>query len=60
MRNDLLLLFGNQKYDGRLHARGQGDSCARDALDRVRNVVASAGGKPEHVEAVYFTSFVMQ
>ena len=26
----------------------------------VRKIVATAGGKPEKVEAVYFTSFVMQ
>jgi hypothetical protein len=26
----------------------------------VRKIIAGAGGKPEKVEAVYFTSFVMQ
>jgi hypothetical protein len=31
-----------------------------DSLAAVRKVVTSAGGRPELVEAVYFTSFVMQ
>jgi flagellar FliL protein len=59
VRNDLLLLFGNQKYsviatrDGKEQLRAQ-------ALATVRKVIAAAGGKPERVEAVYFTSFVMQ
>ncbi|HEY6482531.1 MAG TPA: flagellar basal body-associated FliL family protein [Steroidobacteraceae bacterium] len=59
VRNDLLLLFGNQKVDvvstreGKEHLRA-------DALAAVRNIVAGAGGHSDHVEAVYFTSFVMQ
>ncbi len=59
VRNDLLLLLGNQKVDvvstreGKEHLRA-------DALAAVRNIVAGAGGHPDHVEAVYFTSFVMQ
>jgi len=59
IRNDLLMLFSNQKYadiasrDGKEALRGR-------ALDAVRRAVSSNGGKPEHVEAVYFTSFVMQ
>jgi len=59
IRNDLLLLFGNQKYseiatrEGKEHLRAQ-------ALETVRRAVAGNGGKSERVEAVYFTSFVMQ
>ena len=59
LRNDLLLLFSNQKAvelqtrDGREHLRAQ-------ALDTVRKVVAGTGGHPELVDAVLFTSFVMQ
>ncbi len=59
VRNDLLLLFGNQKYaviatrDGKEQLRAQ-------ALAAIRKVIAKAGGTPEKVEAVYFTSFVMQ
>jgi flagellar protein FliL len=59
LRNDLLLLFSNQKYaeistrEGKEHLRAQ-------ALTTVRHIVQTSGGKPERVEAVYFTSFVMQ
>jgi flagellar protein FliL len=59
VRNDLLLLFAGQKYatistsEGKEHLR-------TDSLAAVRKVIASAGGKSELVEAVYFTSFVMQ
>ena len=59
LRNDLLLLFSNQKAvelqtrDGREHLRAQ-------ALDTVRHAVTTAGGHAEKVEAVLFTSFVMQ
>jgi flagellar protein FliL len=59
IRNDLLLLFSNQKAadlatdDGKekLHAA---------ALVTVRKVLAANGGKPETVDEVLFTSFVMQ
>ena len=59
IRNDLLLLFGNQKYE--LIATREGkEKLRKDALESIRKVVKQAGGKPESVEAVYFTSFVMQ
>jgi flagellar FliL protein len=59
VRNDLLLLFANQKYadiatrDGKERLRGA-------ALAAVRKDVAANGGNPDRVDAVYFTSFVMQ
>jgi len=59
VRNDLLLLLGNQKSsvlgtrDGKEHLRA-------DALAAIRHVIEGAGGKPDKVEAIYFTSFVMQ
>lgn len=59
VRNDLLMLLSNQKYadvstrEGKEHLRA-------DALRAVRHVVDSAGGQPESVEQVLFTSFVMQ
>src|SRR5215472_12917155 len=59
VRNDLLLLFSNQKY-AQLSSR-EGKEALRDqALEAVRKVLSQAGGHPEHLEAVYFTSFVMQ
>jgi len=59
VRNDLLLLFGNQKYAVISTTAGK-EKLRADALVAVREVVAGAGGRPERVEAVYFTSFVMQ
>jgi len=59
LRNDLLLLFSNQKAaelqtrDGREHLRAE-------ALETVRHDVTGSGGHPEKVDAVLFTSFVMQ
>ncbi len=59
IRNDLLLLFGGQKYSVVSTREGK-EALRKQTLDAVRKVVAAAGGKPEKVEAVYFTSFVMQ
>lgn len=59
VRNDLLLLLANQKYEVIATREGK-EALRQQALDVVRNVVENAGGKPALVEAVYFTSFVMQ
>ncbi len=59
VRNDLLLLFGGQKYSV-ISTREGKESLRTQTLAAVRKIVAGAGGKPEKVEAVYFTSFVMQ
>jgi flagellar FliL protein len=59
IRNDLLLLFGNQSYEVVATREGR-EKLRAQALATVRNAIKSAGGKSEHVEAAYFTSFVMQ
>ncbi|HTT01923.1 MAG TPA: flagellar basal body-associated FliL family protein [Steroidobacteraceae bacterium] len=59
IRNDLLLLFGNQKYQD-ISTRAGKERLRAQALDAVRRVIAASGGAAEKVEAVYFTSFVMQ
>ena len=59
VRNDLLLLFANQKYDV-VATRAGKEKLRADALTAIRQVVQSGGGKSEHIEQVYFTSFVMQ
>jgi flagellar protein FliL len=59
VRNDLLLLFAGQKYSV-ISTREGKESLRTQTLAAVRKIVAAAGGKPELVEAVYFTSFVMQ
>ncbi len=59
VRDQLLMLFGNQKYEV-LSTREGKESLRKQALESVRTVISGAGGHPDHVEAVYFTSFVMQ
>jgi flagellar FliL protein len=59
VRDQLLMLFGNQKYEV-LSTREGKESLRKQALASVRSVIGSTGGNPERVEAVYFTSFVMQ
>jgi flagellar protein FliL len=59
VRNDLLMLFGGQKY-AVVSTREGKEALRTQTLAAVRKIVANAGGKPEKVEAVYFTSFVMQ
>lgn len=59
LRNDLLLLFGNQRVAE--VSTPEGKEALRSAtLESVRKVIAAEGGKPAALEAVYFTSFVMQ
>jgi len=59
IRNDLLLLFSNQKATDL--ATNEGKEKLRDtALTAVRKVLAANNGKPEKVDAVLFTTFVMQ
>ncbi len=59
VRNDLLLLLGNQSY-ATISSREGKEKLRQQALEAVRKVVTNAGGKAAKVEAIYFTSFVMQ
>jgi flagellar protein FliL len=59
VRNDLLILFANQQYAVLATAAGK-EQLRADALTAIRKDLAQAGGDPSKVEAVYFTSFVMQ
>jgi flagellar protein FliL len=59
VRNNLLLLFGNQKF-AELSTRAGKEGLRSQALASAREVIGAAGGHPEKLEAVYFTSFVMQ
>jgi flagellar FliL protein len=59
VRNDLLLLFGNQKYADIATREGK-ERLRAAALTVLRKDVEANGGHPERVDAVYFTSFVMQ
>jgi flagellar FliL protein len=59
IRNDLLMLFGAQEFAALSNREGK-EKLRADTLEVVRKVVKAEGGKPESVEAVFFTSFVMQ
>ncbi len=59
MRNDLLILLANQKYSVIATPAGK-EQLRAEALAAIRKDLAQAGGDPNKLEAVYFTSFVMQ
>jgi flagellar FliL protein len=59
IRNDLLLLFSNQKATDLATNEGK-ERLRAAALAAVRKVLAENDGKPEKVDAVLFTTFVMQ
>jgi flagellar FliL protein len=59
IRNDLLLLLGNVKFEG-VQTREGKEALRQSSLEAVRQIIKSEGGEPDKLEAVYFTSFVMQ
>jgi flagellar protein FliL len=59
IRNDLLLILGNQNYASVSKLEGK-EALRQRCLDAVRAVVKDSGGESAKVEALYFTSFVMQ
>ena len=59
IRNDLLLILGNQNYESVSKLEGK-EELRKRCLDAVRTVVKDSGGESAKVEALYFTSFVMQ
>jgi len=59
LRNDLLMLLGGQTYET-LSSREGKEQLRAEALKAVAEVVEAEGGRPETVEQLYFTSFVMQ
>ena len=59
IRNDLLMLFGNQQYEN-ISTREGKDKLRLEALALVGKVIAAEGGNAKKVEQLYFTSFVMQ
>jgi len=59
IRIDLLLSLGNQSYETVSKLEGK-EELRKRCLESVRAVVAESGGEGPAVEALYFTSFVMQ
>jgi flagellar FliL protein len=59
LRNDLLLILGNQTYDSVATREGK-EALRNKSLEAVRAIVKDMQGEPGKVEALYFSSFVMQ
>ncbi|HTP39010.1 MAG TPA: flagellar basal body-associated FliL family protein [Steroidobacteraceae bacterium] len=59
IRNDLLLLYSAQKYDGLVSAEGK-EALRSQTLDVIRKTLAAENYDPKLVEGAYFTSFVIQ
>ncbi|HEY4341854.1 MAG TPA: flagellar basal body-associated FliL family protein [Steroidobacteraceae bacterium] len=59
IRNDLLMLFSNQKATELATNEGK-EQLRAAALAAVRKVVGANGGQAEKVDTVLFTTFVMQ
>lgn len=59
IRNDLVLLYSAQQPEALLAPEGK-EKLRAATLDAVRKTIAAEGAKAEAVEAVYFTSFVIQ
>lgn len=59
LRNDLLMLYGNKQVEEVSTPEGK-EALRAATLEAVRKVVKAENGDANAVEAVYFTSFVMQ
>jgi len=59
VRNDMLMILSNQTYASVSSAEGK-EVLRKRCLDAVRAIVKEMGGDDTKVEALYFTSFVMQ
>lgn len=59
IRNDLLLLFGGKRVEEVATPEGK-EALRVAALETVRKIITAEGEHGEALEAVYFTSFVMQ
>lgn len=58
-RNDLMLLFSQQSAEALATKEGK-EKLRADALKQAKASLQYAGGKPETIETVLFTSLVMQ
>ena len=59
IRNNLLMLFGNQNFDKINSTEGK-EALRTEALKSISDSLKGEGAKPNKVEQLYFTSFVMQ
>jgi flagellar FliL protein len=59
IRNNLLMLFGNQNFE-KLNSMEGKEALRAEALKSIGESLKSEGGKANKIEQLYFTSFVMQ
>jgi flagellar protein FliL len=59
VRNDLLLILGGQTFATVSTTEGK-EALRSKCLESVRAIVKEMGGESKKIEALYFTSFVMQ
>jgi flagellar protein FliL len=59
VRNDLLMILGNQSYESVATLEGK-EALRQRCLESVRGIVKEMGGDATKIEALYFTAFVMQ
>lgn len=59
VRNDLVLLFSSQDNNVLMTSEGK-EKLRATTLDTIRKVLTANGAKGQEIEAVYFTSFVIQ
>ena len=59
VRNDMLMILSGQSYPSLSSNEGK-EELRKKCLDAVRLIVKDMNGKPDKIEALYFTSFVMQ
>jgi flagellar protein FliL len=59
VRNDMLLILSNQTYSSVSSLEGK-EALRTRCLEAIRTIVREMGGDAKKVEALYFTSFVMQ
>ena len=59
VRNDMLMILSGQNYSSVSTTEGK-EELRKKCLEAVRTIVKEMHGEPEKVEALYFTSFVMQ
>jgi flagellar FliL protein len=59
VRNDMLMILSGQNYGSVSTTEGK-EALRQKCLDAVRVIVKELNGDPAKIEALYFTSFVMQ
>lgn len=59
VRNDMLMILSGQNYASVSTTEGK-EELRKKCLEAVRTIVKELHGEPAKIEALYFTSFVMQ